>query len=163
MNKAVMFIVGLAVVGAGLYFVLVGTKSAHLELTGNVLKVRTLALGPSATLVVADFRVTNPSGLPFVVGDVEVLLDPASGDRVSGRVVSKQQMDTVFQGLKLMGPKYNDILGVRDSVPAGQTVDRMEAARFERPAAAIDGRKGLTIRIQEVDGAVAEIGEAGKK
>jgi hypothetical protein len=153
------FVAGLAVVGVAIYLLLEGTRSAHLDLTGDVLKVRVLPVGPAASIVVADFRVTNPSAIPFVVEAVEVLLDPPAGETRSGAVVSKQQMDVVFQGLKLIGPKYNEILGMQDRVGPGETVDRMAAARFEVPAGVVESRKGLRMRIEDVDGTVAEIGE----
>ena len=161
----IFFLLGLGVVGGGLYMLLEGTKSAHLELTGNIIKVRVLPLGPRAALVVADFRVTNPSAIPFVVASVEVLLDPASGDTRSGSVVSKQQMSVVFQGQKLIGPKYNDILGMQDRVPPAQTIDRMVAARFEVPAAVVESRQALRVRIEEIDGVSAELrdGPAGAR
>lgn len=157
MNKAIIFAMGLVVVGAGVYLMLQGTKGAHLELDGKILKVRALAVGPQATLVVADFRVTNPSNVPFVVETVEMLLEPEAGERVTGRVVSKPQMETVFQALKLIGPKYNDMLIMQDKIPPGATMDRMVAARFEVPSSRIDSRKSLRLLIEDVDGATAEI------
>lgn len=62
--------IGLTVVGIAIAGVWFGTKSSHLDLDGKILKVRTLALGKDASLVVVDFRVTNTSAVPFVVRDV---------------------------------------------------------------------------------------------
>ena len=76
--------VGLVIVAAGLSFVFLGTEKNHLELTGKILKVRVLSISPDASFVVADFRVKNPSGIDFVVKDVKMALDPASGDPVQG-------------------------------------------------------------------------------
>jgi hypothetical protein len=159
MNKLLAYLLGASVVGAGLYFILQGTESAHLTLTGTVLKVRVLQVSANASLVVADFRVTNPSRVPFVVQTVELVLRPLAGPPVSGTPISKPQMDAVFQGLRLLGPKYNQILGMQDRVAPGATVDRMAAARLELPAAAVDARQSLILRIEDVDGAAAEIGE----
>jgi hypothetical protein len=49
-------------------------------------------------------------------------------------------------------------------VAAHATIDRMTAARFDFPEAEIANRKSLRLKIDEVDGAVAELTEStGKK
>ena len=152
--------VGLVAVTIAVTVIMMSTKSAHLELSGNVLKVRTLALsGGAATVVVLDFRVTNPSGLPFIVRDVSMRLDPSSGDAVDGAQLSRSDVDAVFQYEKLVGTKYNDVLTLQDKIPPGQTVDRMSAARFELPEAAIQNRKRIVLHLEDVDGAAADITE----
>jgi len=151
--------VGLAVVGVGIWAVLAGTKGAHLELTGKILKVRVLSLGPNASLAVIDFRVTNPSSVPFVVSSVDMRLEPVSGEPVNGSEVSKVDIDSVFQNQKLIGPHFNDVLTLQDKIGPRQMVDRMAGARFELPEAAINQRKTVRLRIEDVDGTVAEITE----
>lgn len=153
----IFLLVGLAVVGVLISTTLVSTKSAHLELTGSILKVRTVALSEKASLVLLDFRVTNPSGIPFVVKDVSVTLDPGSGDPIEGTVASKADVDNVVRYEKLAGPKFNDVLSIRDRISPGQTMDRMAAARIEAPEAIVESRKLVRIKIQDMDGAEAEI------
>lgn len=150
---------GLAIVAAGLAFMFLGTEKNHLELNGKILKVRVLALDPQSSFVVADFRVTNPSGIDFVVKDVELTLDPASGGPAKGAVTSKADIDTLFQYQKLIGPKYNDVLSLKDKVKAGATHDYMVAARFELPEQAIQSRKAIHLRLEDLDGPVAELSE----
>jgi len=150
---------GLVIVAAGLSFVFLGTEKNHLELNGKILKVRVLSLSPDASLVVADFRVNNPSGIDFVVKDVQMTLDPASGDPVHGTIASKADIDTIFQYQKLVGPKYNDVLSLKDTVKAGKTVDFMTAARFELSEQAIAARKELHLHLEDLDGPVAELTE----
>lgn len=151
--------VGLVVVAIGLGFVFLGTEKNHLELTGQILKVRVLSLDPHASFVVADFRVKNPSGIDFVVKDVQLTLDPASGDPVQGTVTSKSEIDTIFQYQKLIGPKFNSVLSLRDTVKAGKTADFMVAARFELSEQAIQARKALHLHLEDLDGPVAELTE----
>jgi len=155
----IFLVVGLAVVAAGLGFVFMGTEKNHLELTGQILKVRVLALGPQASFVVADFRVKNPSGIDFEVKDVQITLDPASGDPVQGAVTSKTDIDTMFEYQKLIGPKFNSVLSLRDLVKAGKTGDFMVAARFELPEQALQSRKGLHVRLIDLNGPVSELTE----
>ena len=151
--------VGLAVVGALVSTVMVGTKSAHLELTGSVLKVRTVALNETAALVMLDFRVTNPSGVPFVVSNVSLTVEPLSGDLLVGTIASKSDVDNILRHQKLAGPKFNDVLTLRDRVNPRETVDRMIAARIEVPEAILEKRKTIRIKLEDVDGTVAEIVE----
>lgn len=155
----ISLLIGLGVVGIGLGVVLVSTKGAHLELKGEILKVRVLALNPNASLVIADFRATNPSDVLFVVSTVGMRLDPLSGQPVEGVSISKPDVDSVFQYEKLLGGKYNDVLGIRDKIAPHQTVDRMAGARFELPESRIDVRKSIHLLIVDVDGATAELAE----
>lgn len=155
----VFILVGLAVVGMGVYVALFANKSSHLELDGDILKVRVMALNPQASLVVADFRVKNPSGLPFVVKSVKARLELPSGETLESEPISKVNLENVFQYEKLIGPQYNPALTLQDAVPAHGTVDRMIGARFDVPESAVESRKGLHLRIDEVDGAMADIGE----
>ena len=154
-------IAGLAVVGILLFALLTGTKGAHLRLEGNILKVRVLALpGSNASLVMVDFRATNPSDVPFVVGSVKLRLQPAQGDASEGMTISKPDVAAVFEYEKLLGPKYNDVLSLQDHIKPHQSFDRMAGARFEIPEVAVSARRGLTLVIEEVDGTVAELTEA---
>ena len=155
----IFLVIGLAVVGALIYGVLVGTKGAHIDLAGEILKVRVLSVNPQASLVMVDFRVTNPADFPFVVSTVEIQLDVAGAETLEGQALSKSDVEIAFKYGKLLGPKYNDVLSIRDKVAPHQTVDRMAGARFELPESAIESRKGIRLHIEEVDSAVVEIGE----
>ena len=154
--------IGLAVVAAAIGLTLVGTKGSHLELNGEILKVRTFQMNPNATIVVVDFRVTNPSDVQFVVKNVEVQLLSTTGDPVIGASISKPDVENVFKYEKLLGPKYNDVLSIRDKIAPHQKMDRMVGARFELSEAAVEARKAIRLRIQDMDGAIAELTETRK-
>ena len=150
---------GLVVV-AGLIFTLFSTtKGAHLRLEGKVLKVRVLALNAGSSLVVADFRVANPSDVPFVVNSVKLILDPAKGDPIEGMTAARSDLDRAFEYAKVLGPKYNDVLTIQDRVAPHASMDRMAGARIELPEAAINTRKNLRVQFEDVDGTIAEVGE----
>ena len=51
------------------------------------------------------------------------------------------------------------MLGLQDRVGPRQTLDRMVAARFELPEAAINLRKSLRLKLEDVYGTAAEITE----
>ncbi len=144
--------IGLVLLGLVASGVLWVNKDAHVVLEGAIQKVRTLPLDDSASFLVLDFRVTNPSGYPFVVREVQVIVDG-----VEGSVVADSDAKRLFDYYKTIGPKYNDSLKARDRVAARQTIDRMVSARFEFPEAKLKDRKSLTLRIEEVDGLVSEL------
>jgi hypothetical protein len=157
----IFLVLGLAVVGAGIFMLLTTTSGAHLRLEGKILKVRVLPLtGSAASLVIVDFRATNPSDVPFVASSVTLQLDPAKGDTLDGTPISKPDVDNVFRYEKLLGPKYNDVFSLQDRIAPHQTADRMAAARFNITESAVNSRKALRVRLEDVDGAVAELTEA---
>ena len=134
------------------------TKGAHLELDGRILHVRLLSVSPQATIVVVDFRETNPSDVPFSLRDVEMKLMGVPGEP-TGQIISKADMDTVFQYMKLLGPKFNPLLGIGDKIGPRQTVDRMVAARFELPESDIEARQAIHLLFTDVNRAEMELVE----
>ena len=152
-------LIGLAVVGIGIAFVLIGTKGNHLELTGTILKVRVLPLSPTASLVIVDFRVTDPSDVPFVLKGASLTLDPASGETRDGMTVSKSDIENVFKYNPLLGPKFNDVLGIKDRIAPHQRLDRMVGARFEIPESQTEDRKAIHLHIEDMNGVTADLVE----
>jgi hypothetical protein len=153
------FGVAFAAVAAVVAIVWFGNVSNHLVLKGTILKVRTLALSEGASIAVVDFRLKNPSAVPFVVKDVAMTLEPASGAVVTGDPVSKSDVNLEFQYHPVVGPKFNDVLSLQDRINGGQTADWMVAARFDLPSSALDGRKAIHLHIEDVDGTVTDFSE----
>src|SRR6202051_3064989 len=140
----IFLVAGLAVVGGLIFTMLTATQGAHLRLEGKILKVRVLALpGRAASIVVVDFRVTNPSDVPFVVNSVTFQLEPAKGDAADGTTISKNDIENIFRYEKLLGPKYNDTLSLQDRIAPHKRADLMAGARFELPEGAGQGRKAV--------------------
>jgi hypothetical protein len=154
----VPFVVGLAVVGVAIFGVLYMNRGSHVELKGEILKVRTIADG-DGTIVFADFRVTNPASIPFVVSSVKMTMETPQDEVATAVVFSKSDVEKVTTYLKVLGPKYNDVLTIKDALPPVQTVDRMAAGRFPFPPKFFQQRRTLRLRIEEVDGAASEIVE----
>jgi hypothetical protein len=149
--------IGLAVVGGGIALLLMGTKGNHLEVVGDILKVRVLTLSPAASLVIVDFRVRDTSDVPWVMKSATLTLEPASGAILDGTTVSKADIETVFQYNKILGPKFNDVLGIKDRIEPRQKLDRMVAARFEIPESQAEDRKAIHLHLEEMDGATADL------
>ena len=152
-------IVGLVVVGIGISFVWVGTKGNHLVLNGTILKVRILPLSPTASLAVVDFRVTDPTDIAFVMKGASLTLEPASGDTLEGMTVSKSDIENVFKYNPILGPKFNDVLGIKDRIEPHQRLDRMVGARFEIPESQAEERKAIHLHVEEMDGVTADLVE----
>ena len=156
----IFLVAGLAVVGGLIFTMLTATQGAHLRLEGKILKVRVLALpGSAASIAIIDFRVTNPSNVPFVVNSVTLRLEPAKGDAADGTTISKNDIENIFRYQKLLGPKYNDTLSLQDRIAPHKTADLMAGARFEVPESAVNSRRSIRVRIEDVDGASADITE----
>jgi hypothetical protein len=150
--------VGLLAVAIAVSVTWESTKGAHLDLEGRILHVRLLQANPKATIVVVDFRETNPSDVRFTLRDVEMKLQGVTGDP-AGQMVSKSDMDTVFQYMKLLGPKFNDVLGIGDKIGAHQTVDRMVAARFELSESEVEARSAIHLLFTDINRAEMELVE----
>ena len=158
-NFLTAFLVGLAVVAIAVTAILVMNRGARIGLTGKIMKVRTAPLDENSSVAVLDFRITNPASVAFVVRTVTVVLDDPDGQEYQGATVSEIDAKRLFEGLPLLGQKFNETLLMRDKIPSGATQDRMVAARFEAPESRLDGRKRFLLRIEDVDGPVTELSE----
>ena len=151
------FLVGLALVGGGIFGVLYMNRGSHVELKGEILKVRSLADGDGA-IVFADFRVTNTAAYPFVVNSVEMTMETPDNEVAKAVVFSKSDVEKVTRYLKLLGPKYNDVLSIQDKLPPvrdGRSHGRgpvpvsaevSPAAQDPAPAHRRSGRRGFRDR-----------------
>jgi hypothetical protein len=151
--------IGLAFVGLVVAGVLLMQRGARVGLTGNILKVRTAPLEDGSSVVVLDFRFTNPSNVLFVARGVTVVLEEKDGKQFDGRTIAEMDAKRLFEGLPLLGQKFTDTLVERDRIPSHTFQDRMVAARFDAPESRLESRKGFLLRIEEVDGLVTEIAE----
>ena len=134
-------------------------RGAHVELKGAILKVRTMGMDDNSSLAVVDFRFANPSDVPFVVRMVDVSATGADGRNFTSTPVPEVDAKRIFEYYPILGQKYNASLITRDRIPGRTKEDRMIVARFEIPVAALDARKNLKVRIEDVDGPVSELAE----
>jgi hypothetical protein len=151
--------IGLVAVGLAVWAIWSGTKSNHLDLTGKILKVRSIPLESGSSLVVVDFRVTNPSGVPLVIREVSMSMERYKKDPLTGTEVAKPDVDVMFQAQPLIGPKYNDVLAPPETIAPGKTIDRMAEASFEAAEADVEFRKTVVLHIEDIDGAGFDITE----
>ena len=156
-------LVGVAVMGAAAAWVFYAQRGAHLVLQGSVSKVRTVAIDENSSVAIVDFRFVNVADYRWVIRNVEVSVTDAQGHAVPGSTVSEVDAARLFEYFPLLGQKYNDSLVARARLEPHRTMDCMIAARFEIPEAQLQTRKGLRVRIEDVDGAVSEITEGASQ
>jgi hypothetical protein len=151
--------IGIACVAIAIVSIVYMQRGARVGVTGQVLKVRTAPLDENSTIVVLDFRLTNPSDFPFEARNVAVIVEDAAGHRTEGMTASEIDAKHIFEGIPVLGEKYSQTLIERDKVPARSKLDRMVAARFDMPEATLQARKRFVIKIEEIDGEFSEISE----
>lgn len=156
---AITFAIGIAVIALAVAGVLFMQRGAHMVLPGKVLKVRTAPLDENSSIVVIDFRVTNPADYTFMAKSVKVVLEDAAGNQTEGETSSELDAQRVFAGIPLLGEKYNQSLKERDKIVPHTSRDFMVASRFEVPEPKLAARKRFLVRIEEVDGLVSELAE----
>ena len=156
---ATTFAIGIAAVAVIVGAILFMQRGARIGLAGQILKVRTAPLDDRSSVAVLDFRFANPSNVFFVVRTVTVVLEESNGTQVEGTTVSEMDAQRLFEGIPLLGQKFNRTLVMRDKIPSHSSEDRMVAARFEVPESILESRKRLLLRIEDVDGPVTEISE----
>jgi hypothetical protein len=88
----------------------------------------------------------------FEVRTVTVELEDKDGKNYLGQTVSEMDAQRLFDGLPVLGGKFNKTLVMRERIGAHASQDRMIAARFQAPVAMLDARKKFVLRIEEVDG-----------
>ena len=123
-------LVGLAIVGVAVAFIWSGTKPNHLELESKFLGVRAAPIGEGRELVIANFRISNPSGVPLIIREISMQLELYAQPPLKGLEVSRSDVDTMFQLHPLLGGKDYDVLADGDTIAPGQTIYRMAEAAF---------------------------------
>ncbi len=160
---ALLILASLAVLGGLVAIFVSANKSSLVRLEGSILKVRTYALSKQATLVLADFRLTNPTRVPFVVNSIEMFLDRPGYEPAPAGILTRGEVERVFAYQKFTGPQYNETLRVGTKIAPGETMDRMSAGRVELTEADLERRTAVRLRIRELDGRVSEITEASRQ
>src|SRR5579863_3903189 len=102
--------IGMACVGLVVAGVLFMQRGARVGLTGSILKVRTAPLDENSSVVVLDFRFTNPSNVLFMVRGVTVVMEEKDGKQYDGQTVAEMDAKRLFDGIPLLGPKFTDTL-----------------------------------------------------
>ncbi len=155
-NIAIFFGVGVAIVAIGVALIVYGNRGSHLELQGEIIKIRTGAIDEHDSAAVLDFRLQNVSDVLFEVRDLKVTAEEPDGAKDEGDVISKSQIGELLQYNKFLGRKFNDGLAIKDKIAPHQTIDRMVAVRFDVPQTQLDKARQVRLWIQDMNGAEFE-------
>jgi hypothetical protein len=150
---------GLVVVAALIGWMLQSTRKNRVELTGEVLKVRTHQMDPEHTIALIDLRIKNPSTQQFMVRDVRVFIDDSEGKSTSADVFSESDIRRVIDYYPNLGKKYTPGLLRRDRIRSGETTDRSIAFNAPMTDERFAGRKAVRLVIADADGAKTEVVE----
>ncbi len=153
----IAFGAALVVIGILIWTGFVRTAGNHLAPTGNIGKVRTVKASDDLTYMVIDFNVKNDSDRDMIVRTVEGEIATADGNTLTGTPVAAADVAAAFASYPLLGAQYNPVLKERDKVPAHESLDRMVGLRIDAPIDQVEGRKRVTLRVEDVTGPVLEL------
>ena len=164
MNKQSVLIgaIALAIVAIAVSSILVTTRKNRVELTGEILKVRTHQMDPEHTIVLADTRIHNPSTQQFVVREVEVFIEEPDGKRTAAEIFAEADIRRVVDYSKALGTKDNPGLLRRDKINSGATDDKTIAFSAPMTDERFGRRKALRIVVHDIDRKQTEIVETRK-
>jgi hypothetical protein len=153
---------GVAILAIALWFGFFTTSDAKLALSGEILKVRSMELTPDSTLAILDFRMKNESSVTFVLKEATILWTDAEGKEREATTVSRPDMNRIMEYSKQAGPKYNEMFVVREKLTSKAMLDRMASGTVPVSDADFTKRKGLKLRLTDMDGVAFELRERGK-
>ena len=151
--------IGLSIVVAVVSVILVSTRKNRVELTGEILKVRSHQMDPEHTLALIDVRVHNPSTQQFMVHQVEVFIDGEDGKSTAAEVFTEPDAQRIIDYYTAVGKKYNPGLLRRDKLDSGQSSDRSLAIRAPMTDEQLQKRKAIRLQIHDIDGATTQVVE----
>ena len=164
MNKQSILIgaIALALVAAAVSTILVTTRKNRVELSGEVLKVRTHQIDPEHTIVLIDARIHNPSTQQFVVREVEVFVEEKDGKKTATDIFAESDIKRVVDYYKALGTKDNPGLLRKDRINSGTSTDRTIAVSAPMTDQRFGERKAIRLIVHDVDRKQTEIVETRK-
>lgn len=152
-------LLGLLAVALVAAFFLLSNRPSQVRLEARILKVRTISTDDKASVVVAEVRMKNPSGYPFMLRAAHVKCVNAEGKEIDGENVSEMDLDRLLNYFKTVGPRYNPTFKLRDRIPAGAEIDRTVAASLPIAVSELNQRRNLIIQLEETDGVTVPVSE----
>ena len=161
MNKQGAIAAGLAllVVTVAVAAILWSTRKNRVELTGEVLKVRSYGHAPDATLALIDLRINNPSTQQFVVRNLDVLVDRNGKEPLPASVFSELDAKRTVTYYTPLGEKYTPGLVSRNAVEPGESTDRSLLIKVPLTDWEFAQRTNLRVVVEDVDGAITTLAE----
>ena len=143
------FAIGLAIVAVLIAVVFFKQRGDHLEPTGSILKVRSIASDEQHSIVVLELRIQNDSDVAMRVRDLSMKVEMKDGHEMPGVLISKPDTKQLFTYYPALGEIYNQSL-VRDTkIGAHETADFMLAGRIDLPESQLAERRTISVAVQD--------------
>jgi hypothetical protein len=150
--------IGLIVVAVTVGAILYMQRGAHMDLPGQMARIRIVSTGDNDALALIDLRLTNPSDYAITVRNVTVILEKKSGEQFPREIIARSDSQRLFESLPDSGP-YHAPLFTEATVPPATTAVYTLAAQFNAPERLLQDRKRFIVRIEELGGKTFEFSE----
>ena len=154
MSKRLLIFLGIGLLVAGIAVAVIYTMhvGSHLELKGEIIKIRTGKIDDNNCAALIDFRVENISDVPFKVNDIAVNAEQQTGEKIEGERMPRADIEKLLQYNRFFGQKYNEALTGGDTIKPHEKMDRTLVVRFDVPLEQLDKVKQLRLHIQDFKG-----------
>lgn len=135
----------------------VNTKGNHLAPSGWISNVRVQGLADELTLMVIDFGILNDSDVQMIAAKIDPWIITRGGKEIHGQLFAGSDMAKTFAFYPALGPMLHQPLPLRGRIDGHKTVNLMVGVEFDIPAEAVESRKGVTLRIEDITGPFVEL------
>ena len=158
MNKRLAIFLGIGLVIAGVAAALIFMKhvSSHLEVKGEILKIRADKIDEANCVAILDIRLENVSDVAFTVRTITVMLENAAGEKSEGETLSRKAIPELLSYNKFLGQLYNDTISATDTIKPREKMDRSLVVRFDVPLDTFNKAKQIRLTIEDPTGMQVE-------
>jgi hypothetical protein len=135
----------------------INTKGNHLAPSGWISNVRVQPLADELTLMVIDFGLINDADVQMIAANIDPWITTRGGQDIHGTLYASGDMEKTFKFYPALGPMLNQPLPQRGTIDGHQTVHKMVGVEFDVPARVVEGRKSVTLRIEDSTGPFVEL------
>ncbi|MCZ2152557.1 MAG: hypothetical protein LC114_01440 [Bryobacterales bacterium] len=147
-----------AVFSAVLITLICSACGRYMKLDGTITRVRAVTTGSGQDVLVAEFDITNTAKVPYIVRDAELQI-PDGPTPLTGTTIAVRDVQTLCEHMAALNHDCAQPLMARETIAPGATVRRLVAASFPKSAQELEQRKGLLVRIRELDRMETELRE----
>ena len=150
------FVIGIVVVAVAVGVILFMQRGAHMELNG-AMSVAVHATDENTSLAVFTLNITNPADYGFEVSNITVTLETSKGEFPT-TTIGKADAERLAAAMPEFGP-FHQTLYTKYEIPPHSTGTYTVLAQYSAPEKILNDRKRFVLRIQEINGKVAEFDE----
>lgn len=133
------------------------TKGNHLAPAGFISNVRVQAIQEEETLMVIDFRLINDADVTMTAAKIDPWITTRGGQDIHGTLFASGDMPQTFKFYPSLGPILHPPLLLRGTIDGHQSKDFMVGVEFDVPARVVEGRKAVTLHIEDPTGPFVEL------